>query len=802
MIQNYFKTALRSMRNNLLTSSINVAGLAISLAACLAIGLYIRKELSYDTTHPNNDRVFRLIEIIDSGDNIENSSSSPYPTMPALAADYPDLIESWVRIFDFQVPVKTLKLESDELFNETGVFYADSSLFDVMDVPLIDGDPAQAINQPFTMVISQRLAAKYYGDENPVGKIIRLNGMDQLKVEITGVLGQGGASHFKPEAIISMATVAEIAPFMTQNWIWNPCWTYIRLAENVGPGQLAERFPEFIDKYYPDRVKNMTTHHLQPVADIHLHSNLEFEMSRNSDVKYLYIFLCSGIFLLIIACVNFINLTTANLASRVKELGVRKVIGATRSQLIGQSLFESLLTTLMGFLLAIVLLALLFPVVGAGLNMDLSLAELLEPGMLGLAAVFMVTTGLLAGLYPAWLYARTDVVAVLKGGLKGSKRGKRFRKALVAFQFSMAVVLMVFTLVSRQQLDFMQSKNNGYVTENVLYLPIVGTQLPQKMEAFRQEMMQHPGVVGVSVMNEVLGINNNNHEFNYEGMPEGDWHYFPALMVDEEFVPTMGIDVLAGRNYDVHRDREDSLSIVINEALAKQLGWLPDEAIGKRLWSLSGREKIIGVVRDFNYKSLHHPVGPFVLDVENRHGHFFYFAKNVVLRVADLNPEVQAHMSEVWGRYVSNKPFDYQLLDAALAHQYAREDVMGRTLGIFSAIAVFVACLGLFALTWFIARQKMREIAIRKVLGASTPHLLGVATKEQLYLVGLSLLAGFPLAFLLVSEWLEVFAYRVNPGISPYLLAGSLAVAIAFLTMLYVAMRAAQRDPVASLKYE
>lgn len=802
MFWNYFLAAVRSFKRNALTSWLNVIGLALSLAACLVIFLYIKRELSYDTGHRDAERIYRLRQTIDSGGHIERSSSCPFPALPALYQDNSHLIASYVRIFDFQLPVKSFKLEDGQLFNERHVYYADSNLFTFWDIPLLQGDPERVLDRPFTIVISERLAHKYFEDRDPVGEVILLAGQDQLRCEITGVMGKGGPSHFAPEAVISISTIRTIAPNLHKNWVWNPAWSYIKLAEGVQPAGLEARFPDFIQKYYPDFTKNMNSHQLQPIADIHLKSDLEFEMSANSDMRYIYIFTTCGILLLLIACINFINLCTVSLSSRTREVGIRKVVGASRWQLVMQILTESVATSLFAALLAIAIIIAGQPLLNRYLELNIDLNSWLNPSMLIAIFAGVVIIGLLSGLYPAIRFSEASVIGVLRANTQHGRPRNWFRKALVVVQFSIASLLIVFTLVSKRQLDFIRDKDKGYNTENILILDIMTTPIPGRIDAFKTALKQHKDIRHATIMNDLLGIGNNNHEFNHEGMPPGEWKYFPALCVDEEFISTFGIDLVAGRDYDTLRGREDSLSLVINSSMAGVLGYTPETAVGKRLYSMTGKEQIIGVTDDFHFKSLHHPVGPFVLDIAERPGHFFMFCKHMAVKVDRLSPEVLAHMESVWKEFVQNKPFEYAVLDEEIKKLYGGEDRLSRLLGIFSILSVLIACMGLFALTWFIARIKTREIAIRKTMGAGMPHLVAVATREQLLTVMISFCLGFPLAFWVINRWLQSFAFRVDQGVGPYLVSALSALAIAFFTMVFIALRTAQRNPAMVLKTE
>lgn len=805
MFGNYLNTLLRALRKNRLTAFINILGLAISLAACLIIALVIQKELSFDRSHPDAERIYRVTEIISSESFTENSSSLAYPVMEAIYTDYPDMIESYVRIMDFQIPNKSFLLENNEKFIENHVYYADSNLFHFWDIPLIKGNPDDVITRPFTAVISEETAAKFFGEEDPVGKIVKLGGQDRLAIEITGLMGEGGPSHFMPNMVISLKTAEMLNRFMTRTWVWNPVWTYLKLNPGFEKDDLESKFPDFVQKYYPERLKPMVAQFLQPVTDIHLHSKLEFEMRQNGDIKYVYIFFCSALFLLIIACINFINLTTVNLSSRVKEIGMRKVVGASRKQLIMQFLFESVLTTIIAFVLALFLLLAAYPILSGSIGLDLEFERILNVEFLVIILGILTVTGLLSGFYPAYVLSGTDVVSVFKGGLKGSPKAKLFRKGLVIFQFAIASILIVFTLISNKQLNFMLTNDNGYTSDNIFVIPINHTRIIPELDAFKNQLKASPFIKEVTIMNEILGVNNNNHEFNHDGLQRDDWQYFPALVVDEDFLKSFEINLIVGRDYDRTKTREDSLSIIVNRALTRSLGYVnPQDAIGKRFQSIDGaNEKIIGVTEDFNYKSLHHPVGPFALDLENRlAGRFQFFAKNSAVKVTEINPEVIQHMENVWTEFVPNKPFNYSLLSDDLDVLYKGEERMSVIVAIFSGLAILIACMGLFALSWFIAGQKTREIAIRKTMGAGMFNLLVVATKEQVLLVLFSFLISFPVSFFLISKWLEIFAFRVDQGAIPYLVSALFSIGIAVLTMIYVALKTASSDPVKVLKYE
>lgn len=802
MIKEYFKTTLRSLMKNKLISAINIVGLAISLSAFIFIHRYVTRELTYDKGHPDADRIYRVAEIIESENYLENSSSSPIPTGPTLLQEYPDVIENQVRFFDFQTPIITIELEDKRKFNEPYIYFVDSTVFDMLDFRLLQGNEQTALANPYKAVISEELAKKYFGDQNPIGQEINREGFP-TPFEITGVFEQPTISHIRAEMMLSMITVETVAQGLRQQWVWNPAWTYIRLAENATVEGLEQnKFPPFVAKFYDERSKDLTRHYLQPIRDIHLKSHLEFEMSANSDVKYVYIFISCALFLIVIAIVNFINLSTSFSLLRAKEIGVRKVSGATRSQLVFQFLSESVIIACIAFIISLVLcyasLSFLKNLISLAPSEIFNLPNLL----LQFAIVLLI--GLVSGIYPAFFISSFDPLLVFKGKFISNAKGQFLRKGLVISQFTIAIVLIIFTYITYEQLQFLNSKDYGYASKNVVVLNSVNTGLNQRRDAFVAALKSDASIESISTMSDIIGTNNNNHDFHHEGMQPGSWNFYPALMVDEEFIETMGLTVVAGRNYNRSYAREDSLSILINLEMAKTLGYAnPEDAIGKQLNSLFGSESIIGVVKDFNYKSFHSPIGPFVLDVPGRgpNGQGF-FVRYIAIKVRDFNNETLAHIEKTWNQFVPNKPFSYKILDEELKAMYKSENNLGQILGMFAILTVIIACLGLFALATFIAQQKTKEIGIRKVLGAGMLRLFYVGYKEQLFLILGSFLLAVPIAYYFVSTWLSDFAYRIEIGVLPFLAAGVLALLISSVTVFSNFYRTITADPAEVLRDE
>jgi putative ABC transport system permease protein len=801
MLKNYFKIAARNLLTNKFYSLINIAGLAIGIACFLLILLFVEDELKYDRFHTKADRIYRVVEKIDSEEGQgEESSSNPFAVGKTLAADYPHLVEASVRFFNFQLPALTLQYGEKKL-NEKRLFFTDSTVFEVFDFPLAQGS-RKALSEPNSIVLTEELARKYFGSGNPMGKILKFEGILDLKV--TGVLGKiPEQSHIHFDGLISFGTVNRMmGPNYEKNWIWNPCWTYLLLREGASAPELERQMPDFIKKYYPEFIRPQITHYLQPLKDIHLHSRLDYEIEPNGNAGDIYIFSAIGLFILIIACINFMNLATARSAKRSKEVGIRKVLGAYRLQLIGQFLGESILLSFIAILLSLVFIELAMPLFNSISGKTLSTDIFTSPHILVRLVAIGLFTGLISGTYPALFLSAFEPMKVLKGQMGSGKRSAFFRKNLVVLQFSISLVLIISTVIIYNQLKYLKSADLGFKKDQVVIFP-TRPPMVNKYDVLKEELLKNRNVTGVTCMNEVIGEKHNTHEFNYEGMQPGKWIYFPALIVDESFVETFNIKILAGRGFSKDIRTDDSLGLLINEAMVKHLGWKnPQEAIGKQFHTPSGKEKVIGVVKNFNFVSLTDPIGPFVLDLPLKRGRAFW-TKYVAARISPSGMRnTIAHIEATWNKFAPAYPFEYFFLDDSLNKQYRSQDNLFRLIGYFSVLAIFIACLGLFALASFTAEQRTKEIGIRKVLGASVASIIHLLSREFLMLILISSLIAWPLSLFLMQKWLDTFAYRINIDYSIFLFAAIGVLVIAFLTVLYQAMKAALSNPATSIKYE
>lgn len=808
MLKNVLLTSSRNLARNRLYTLINLLGLATGIACFVLISLYVEHERSFDRFVPNADRVYRVVGEIDIGsgagvtDNGEHSSSMVFGLGPTLYADHPELIERYCRWFDFQDPQHTLKvgdsLSTNKLFTESGLYLVDSTVFDIFNYPLKVGDPKTALARPGSIVLSEALAKKYFGDADPMGQLMKWDGT--MDLQVTGILGEiPRNSHITFEGLVSMGTILQFwKNIEKKNWVWNPCWTYVRLREDVSKAEVDRVLPAFIQKYYPDFLKEQIGHELQPLTDIHLTSKLDFEMHQNGDVGSVNILWVIGFFIILLAGVNFMNLATARSAYRAREVGVRKAAGAMRGQLIGQFLMESVFMSVIAALIALVLIELLMPLFNTLAGAVIALPAMLVPSVLGIAVVL----GLLSGVYPAFFLSSFQPAVVLKGNTGSTSRGQGLRKSLVVVQFAIALVLIIGTIFVKKQHDHLRTVDLGFNKEQVLLIPVRGP-MADVYTAVYPELVNIPGVKSVSWSNDIIGKKHNTHEFNWGDMEQGKWTYLPALYVGIDFQKTMDLELLAGRWFAREFPGDDSLGVVINETFARQLHPQdPAQAIGDRMDTPHGDERVIGVAKDFAFDPLFKAVQAFVFDMCQPHEReewtrYFYLR----LEPGDAS-EVISAAREKWNTRTTEFPFEYQFLDEQLDTQYEAQGRLAKLIGIFSLLAVFIACLGLFALASWTAEKRTREIGIRKVMGADTLRITYLVTRDFLWLVFVGALVAMPLAWFGVGRWLENFAFRTAIEPLVFIGAGLVVLMIAIFTVSFRAVRAAQTDPVRALRHE
>ena len=802
MINNNLKITFRNLSKYRLYTLINIAGLAIGIASFILIGLYILDELSFDKYHKNARNIYRLVNVYDFEGVGEVSASSPFPVAWTMKGEYPGMIRNVTRVFNRQAP-RTLIEYNEHSFNERRFFMADSTYFEIFDHKFLQGNSLEALSEMNSVVISESTAKKYFGDENAMGKTIRFE--KALDLKITGVIEDvPNNSHFKFDFMASLSTARQFyGGGLPKTWVWNPCWTYL-LLEDGSNTKLEEEFDSFIQKFFYDAQKDNVSLYLQPLLDIHLKSKLDYEIEPNSNASYIRILASIAIFLLIIAIINYLNLATATSAERVTEIGVKKVFGAFRSQLMVQFLFESVLMAFFALFVSLVIIEIVLPTLNVFSGKAIRLTVLLQPEYALITFLIVFTTGLLAGIYPAIYLSSFSPMAMLGSKLREGTRSGIARKILVIIQFTISIVLIIITISIFNQVTYLKNTDTGFDKDNIVLLPVSNTNIAKHYEGFKEELLLNPNILNVTAVDDILGVAHNTHEFRPEGLDNDKWHFYPALVVQYDFLETFGIELVAGRDFNERMKTDPEKGMLINEAMVKHQGWKSNEdALGKKFKSLNGEERIIGVFKNFNATSLHESAGPFVLNMKEKKFAILFFLKYVAVKINPQNKlETLAFIENQWNEIENGRPFEYSYLNDELAQLYQDEEVLGDLSLILTSIIILIAILGLYGLAAFMTEQRTKEIGIRKVYGADEASLIKLLSLEFAKLVGIAIVIGWSLSWLLVDEWLDYFAYQVNIGFFNFIIGGLIAFVIAMLITSSRAYIASRANPVDILKYK
>jgi putative ABC transport system permease protein len=817
MLKNYFTIAFRNLKKHRFYTFINIFGLAIGIASCLLIMLYITDELSYDKHHVFADRVYRVDSEIKFGPNHLHMAVTPAPLADALRNDFPEVEHSG----RFWNKSSILVKRTDQNIKETETIMADSSIFNIFTIPLIEGNLKEALRDPFTMVISERTAKKYFPGENAIGQTLIIENKDNYK--ITGVYQDMPAtSHFHFDMILALISNDYNKD---ANWLSNNFNTFIKLKPGSNYKALEAKFPKMIDQYAGPQAKlalgndftmekfraagNKMEFTLRPLTDIHLHSQLTAELEVNSDITYVYLFGIIALFILVIACINFMNLSTARSSNRAKEVGVRKVLGSLRTHLIRQFLTESILLSLFAFVLAIAIAWIAVPPFNelSGKSLSLPFGDL-NFWLIVLAASILI--GTLAGTYPSFFLSAFKPVNVLKGNVVLGMKSGLIRSSLVVFQFSISILLIIGTIAVNRQLGFIQNKKIGFNKDQVIVIKDAYG-MGNQIQPFKQEMLKDNRIVSgtISGFLPVSGTNRSDNTHWPEGSQptQENMVSLQCWQVDHDYLKTLGIKIKAGRDFSAEFP-SDSGAVILNTAALELFGFTQDP-IGKKISTFKGNNAdnsfdpnaiisypIIGVVEDFNFESLKQSVTPLAFFLSKSNGliSFRFEAKN--------SQDVISSIEEKWKAMAPGLPFSYSFLDEDFGKMYSAEQRLAKIFIVFAALAIIIACLGLFALTSFTAEQRTKEIGIRKVLGASVGSIVVLLSKEFGKLIIISFVLAAPLAWYGIDWWLKDYTYKADIGIMIYLLAGLSAFLIAWFTMSFQSFKAARNNPVKSLRSE
>ncbi|HUZ57389.1 MAG TPA: ABC transporter permease [Hanamia sp.] len=807
MFKNYFKIALRNLWKNKAFSAINIIGLASGLAVCLLIVLYVKDELSYDKYNVNAERIYRLEGDIYFNNTEANMAVSPNPLGPALVRDYPD-IQQMVRL-DYQGDI-LVKKDNQNVQDHHAVF-ADSTFFKVFTVPMIEGDPNTALNEPNSIVIDETTAKKYFNTTNVVGKTLFVDNKTNCK--ITGVIKDiPRQSHFH----FSFIRPKRDNPG-NNSWLSNNEYTYILVRPGVSRQKVQSDVNATVNNYLGKELedqlhfslkdlKNNGSHfiyHATPLTDIHLHSDKSYEIEANGNITYVYIFSAIAILILLIACVNFMNLSTARSANRAKEVGIRKVVGSLRSHLITQFLTESVLLSFFSLLLAIIIAALLLPFFNQLSGKEMHVGTLFSTWLFPVMIALVFLVGIVAGSYPAFYLSSFQPIEVLKGKIAKGFKNSWLRSSLVVFQFIISIILIIGTIVIYNQLNYIRNRKIGYNRDQVLVVHNA-YYLDKQIHTFRNELLNIPGVTNATVSGDLpTGINFDNEGwFRDANMDASRTVILTNFYVDENYIPTLDMKMAEGRNFSKDFP-SDSTGIVLNESAVKVLGFKDPlkEFLYRPNFNNGGIHgatayHVIGVVKDFNFSSMHQHVGPLIIQLGDNEG-------SIAMRIDTKNiPSVIDKVQNEWKSMVPEQPFSYSFMDADFNNIYKAEQQTGKLFIAFALFAIFIGCLGLFGLVTYAAEQRIKEIGIRKVLGASVSGIVMMLSKDFAKLVLIASLIAFPVAWFAMNKWLQSFAYRIHIGWWVFIIAGAIAILIALITVSLQAVKAAIANPTESLRTE
>ena len=799
MIRNYLTIAVRNLYRFKLYSFINIFGLAVGISFFTLLLLLIRHELSYDNHHENADKIYRITKFVERNGVAEKAASVPFPFGPSAKKYFPEYVEEVVRIFNFQLPSHAIQYDSLH-FNESLFYFADETFFKVFDYPLALGDEKIALNRPYSVILSDNAAKKYFGEINPIGKKIVYE--DRFMMTVTGVFAEKDyASHFDFDFIASFSSLENME--LDSDWKWDPCWTYILLKDEKSPEDLEYLLNKLARKNAPESYGENIDIFLQPIKEIHLYSDLDFELSANSDVKYVYIFAVIALLILVVATINFTNLSSAKSSFRAREVGIRKAIGADNYDLVKQFVVEFLFISLLSILLAFILVELLLPFISEIAGSELGFSKIDTDILFYSVFISGLVIGLLASLYPAYYLTRHQPSEALVGSIIFGLKSKRFRGVLVVVQFTITIFLLITTYVTQGQFSYFRNADLGFNQDEVIMLSVSNSQARFIYDSIKTDLLKTKHIKSVTGIEEIPGISYRIHDYLPGIEFTGDrknWIFTPAMMVRQDFLETFGIQLIAGR--DFKEDVNDEYNVVIiNQKMAEFMGYSdPEKIIGKQLKSRAGNEKIMGVVKDFNFESLHHEVKPFVIDMPSPKFQAF-FTRYIAVKVnEDDKYEALASLKKVWSNYMPNRNFEYFFLSDKLEKLYFKEQKLVEVTIYFSIVSILIACLGLFGLSSFIVDMRRKEIAIRKAIGTTDWLVVWLLLKEFLILVGIAVLIAWPISYFIMENWLRSFPYRMDMSLFVYLDTALIAFLVTLITVSYHTLRAAFKEPTEALQ--
>jgi len=791
MFKSYFKTAIRQIKRQKGYSFINISGLAIGMTCCVLILLWVQDELSYDKFHENADHIYRVIKIWRKGETA-HYATTPAPLAQALKEEFPEINNS--ARFD---PAGQMIVAYDKTtFYEINGAYADPSFFELFSFPFVKGDPKTALSNPSSIVITENMADKYFGVEDAIGKTLRIN--NQYDFLVTGIMKNiPRQSHMQfLNFFIPFTHIKEIQGRGQEthvNWHNTAFYTYVLLQKNIPYQDVSKKISEYLKKHIPESTSSL---YLQPLKKIHLYSsNLRLNIA-TGNITNIFIFSAMAFFILVIACINFMNLATARSGRRSKEIGMRKVIGASRGNLVRQFFSESIVLSLLAIIAAIAIVSMLLPIFNTLSGKDISSGALLHINIiLGLIGIAFIT-GILSGSYPALFLSSFQPVKVLKDSFRTGLKSALFRKVLVIFQFSLMIILVIGMIVIYNQLEYIQNSKLGFDKEHLIYLPM-NNDVRMKYESFKNDLLENSDILNVSASSSLpfWGTDIATEDVNWEGKIPGEDFLMRGVGVDYDFLETFKIEMAEGRDFSQEFSTDRTNYILNSKAVeAMQL----QSPLGKQLTLMGNTGSIIGIVKDYHFKPLNLSLEPLVLRLYDPQWLRFIYVR---IRPEKIS-EVLTYTENQWKQFFPGVPFQFVFVDQALANIYVAVGRIGSLFRYFTILAIVIACLGLFGLSAYVAEQRTKEIGIRKVLGATVPNVALLLSRQFIKWVLIANLAAWPVAYFVMKGWLNNFAYRTRLGLDIFILSGLMAFVIALLTVSFQSIRAALTNPVDNLRYE
>ena len=801
MLKHYLKISLRNIKKRKGYSLINIVGLALGMACCILLFSYISTELSYDTYNTNSNRIYRICSDLKMGDNKLNIPKTSYKLINSLKETYPEIED--IAVFN-SLP-KTAVLYKNKSFYEDRIYYATNSAFNVFTFPVIKGDKTTPLAAAGSVVITRNLAAKYFGSNNPIGEILKIG--DEGEFRITAVIENVPSnSHFQFDVLCSFETLYMRNISSMQNWVFLNHRGYLLLKEVTDYKQFENKFKDLVDSNIGAMLNKFGASfsiYLQPLTDIHLKSHLEQEIQANGDIKYIYIFSAIGFFILLLACINYMNLATARSVKKAKEIGVRKVLGANRKRLIKQFIVESVIFSLLSLILSIMITAATIPLLSSTIGVELTLKhiplEFLIPSLIAVAVI----VGIIAGSYPAFYLSALSPISAIKSNRGKAKGEFKLRGALVVFQFAVSIVLIIATTITIQQLYYMRNSNLGFNKEHVLVLPLHDNRLAQSAQILKNELTQYSSILSAGLSSHVPGETTYKNPYFPEEQLNNEPQWMGQWNIDHDYISTMGIEFADGRNFSPGNTSDQYNAVLINETAVKMFGWT--NAVGRTIKALENAKDesytsftVIGVIKDFHITSLHQKIEPIIITDKKNGGSNALSLKINPANLTGTMDFIRSRIEEI----APDIPFDYFFLDESFDGQYRNEEMLSSLFSSFTFLAIIIACLGLIGLASYTAENRTKEIGIRKVMGAKISQIILILTKEFIKWVLIANLIAWPIAYILLEKWLGEFAYRTDINYETFIISGAAALLVALITVSYQSIKASLVNPTESLRTE